>query len=380
MTSISPDPKPTTPVGNAELLDGVTGRPHPVAALVETDGLRLIPVDPGPTAPQCPLRWPWNETYRPAAVGGRPVFATKSAVDARLTVKDGAIVRAIERRLTGDERAAKPGTGAFFSRRPTAALAIAATVIVAAVLLIALAPISAGIARLLPADTGAATSDEVILHFAERYPRCEQPEGRRALQSLSTRLAGPNQIPPPVITVLDWPLVNAFAMPGRRVVLTSGLILDAQGPSEIAAVLAHEIAHGVNRDPMTKWVRDQGISILFTALFGVRTTGGAVDGLAAGLLNATYTRAQEAEADQLAISLLRRAGIEATGGAAFFERLAAREPGGTAGDLVNLISTHPGSAERASLFRSAKTGTDPGLTAAEWEALRQVCGDEPQRP
>jgi len=219
-------------------------------------------------------------------------------------------------------------------------------------------------------------SDEVVRHLAERHPRCEQPEGRQALQSLSIRLTEPSQIPPPVISVLDWPLVNAFAMPGRRVVLTSGLILDAHGPSEIAAVLAHEIAHGVNRDPMTKWVRDQGVSLLFTALFGVRTTSGAVDGLAAGLLNATYTRAQEAEADRLAIAFLRRAGIESTSGAALFERLAARELGGTVGDLAALISTHPETAERAALFRRAETGTEPGLTAEKWQALKQICGDE----
>lgn len=371
MTSTSPDNR-AGPVGNALLLDGVTGADHRVAILVEETGLRILPADALAAAPQCPLLWPWSKVYRPASAGEDMVFAMLDAQDARLTPDLPAHARTILSRASGDER--RSGRQVLgLARRPSAALAIGATVAVLALALVALAPLSGVAAHLLPADTGAASSDQAIEQLAASHPRCDGTEGLAALDALSRRLAGAAGIPTPQLTVIDWDVVNAFALPGGRVVLTSGLIEASRDGSEIAAVLAHEISHVVHRDPMTGWIRREGVSLLLALLFGQEAAGSIASSLTGALLNARYTRDQEDRADHTALDLMRDNDIRSDGGQAFFERLHEREIGGTVGALLTLIETHPGSADRAALFAEAQTGTGPGLDAAQLAAVKRMC-------
>jgi len=373
VTSISPDPKSGAPraEGNARLLDGVTGTEHWVAAIVDPDGLRLLPADPEAPPPQCPLLWPWEETFRPASAGNR-VFTTIAARDARLSVLDSRLAGTIRSRVRGDERSSGRSAG-LFRRRPGPALVLTATALAAIVVVLALAPVSAGIARLLPADTGAAISDDLIDTLGRTHGRCLAKAGGDAIADLAQRLARPAGVPPPVVAVIDWDLLNAFALPGGRIILTRRLITAAEDPSEIAAVLAHEIAHVAHRDPTTGWIRSEGIGLLMTAVFGASSVGGLVESLAGSLLDAQFTREQEEQADIAALSYLRSTGIRADGGAAFFERLSRYEPDGALGDILSVASTHPGSRERAARFARAATGSEPGLDPREYEAVRQIC-------
>lgn len=371
MTSISPDPSPG-PQGNAHLLDGVTGADHRVAILIEKAGLRILPADPLAAAPQCPLLWPWSKVYRPASAGEDLVFAMLDAQDARLTPDLPAHAHAIEDRAGGDER--RSGRQILgFARRPSAGLAIGATILILALALLSLAPLSGVAAHLLPADTGAASSDKAIQALAASHRRCDGTDGLAALDALSRRLAGAAGIPQPQLAVFDWDVVNAFALPGGRVVLTSGLIKESRDGSEIAAVLAHEISHVVHRDPMTGWIRREGVSLVLALLFGQEAAGSIASTLTGAVLNARYTRSQEDRADHTALELLRDTDIRSDGGQAFFERLHEGEIGGTVGALLTLIETHPGSADRAALFAEAETGTGPGLDADQLAAVKRIC-------
>jgi Zn-dependent protease with chaperone function len=372
VTSTSPDHS-AGPQGNAHLLDGVTGADHRVAVLPERQGVRILPADPRAAVPQCPLLWPWDKVYRPSSAGEDMTFAMLDAQDARLTPDADDLARTILARAGGDERRA--GRQVFgLARRPSAALAIGATVAVLALALVALAPLSGVAAHLLPADTGAASSDLAIDQLASNHRRCDGAEGRAALDALSRRLADAGGIPTPELTVLDWDVVNAFALPGGRVVLTSGLIEESRDGSEIAAVMAHEISHVVHRDPMTGWIRREGVSLVLALLFGQEAAGSIASTLTGALLNARYTRDQEDRADHTALDLMRATDISAQGGQAFFERLHEQEIGGTVGSLLSLIETHPGSADRAALFGSADTGSGPGLDATQLAAVKRMCG------
>lgn len=374
MTSISPDDSRAagSARGNAHLLDGVTGADHRVAILIETRGLRLLPAAPEAAGPQCPLLWPWPTVYRPASAGEDMIFATLDAQDARLTPDLPEHARAILDRATGDER--RSGRPIFgLARRPGAGVAIGATIAVLALALLSLAPLSGLAARLLPADTGAASSDAVIDSLAASHRRCGGEPGLQALDTLTTRLAQAGDRDPPQVTVVDWSLVNAFALPGGRIVLTNGLIQKAEDGSEIAAVLAHEIAHVVHRDPMTGWIRQEGVSLVLAVLFGQEAAGSIASSLTGSLLNATYTRDQEDRADHTALDLLAATGIRADGGRAFFERLRHRARDDTLGSLLTLMDTHPGGDDRADLFAGAKTGDGPGLDAAQLAAVKLIC-------
>ena len=372
MTSTSPD-RGSGPQGNAHLLDGVTGADHRVAILVQADGLRILPADPLAAAPQCPLLWPWARVYRPASAGEDMVFATLDAQDVRLTPDLPGDADRILARAAGDER--RSGRQVFgLARRPGAGLAIGVTALALAAALLVLAPLSGVAAHLLPADTGAASSDRAIEQLAATHRRCTGADGRAALDALSRRFADAAGIETPKLTVIGWDVVNAFALPGGRVVLTQGLIQESRDGSEIAAVLAHEISHVVHRDPMTGWIRREGVSLLLALLFGQEAAGSIGSTLTGALLNARYTREQEDRADRTALDLMRETDVSAQGGRAFFERLHEREAGDAVGSLLSLVDTHPGSADRAALFGAAETGSGPGLDATALAAVKRMCG------
>ncbi|MFL5148334.1 MAG: M48 family metalloprotease, partial [Microvirga sp.] len=71
------------------------------------------------------------------------------------------------------------------------------------------------------------------------------PEAKRLLGEVAARLVAATERPDEryEITILDSPAVNAFALPSGRLYVTRGLLALANDTSEIAAVLAHEIAH-----------------------------------------------------------------------------------------------------------------------------------------
>lgn len=134
--------------------------------------------------------------------------------------------------------------------------------------------------------------------------------------------------------VIDQPVVNAFAGPSGYIGVYSGLILAAETESELAAVMAHEIAHVTQRHLM-RGIEDQSkLTIPATALLvaaailGAQVSGDAGAAAIAGIQAATlqrqinFTRDNEKEADRLGIQTLQQAGFDPYAMAGFFERLA----------------------------------------------------------
>jgi predicted Zn-dependent protease len=157
--------------------------------------------------------------------------------------------------------------------------------------------------------------------------------------------------------VLESPDVNAFALPGGKFVVFTGLVAQARRPEEVAGVLAHEFQHALLRHSLQRMVRAAGLRAVLALV------AGDLEGLGAVVLDAgvqirelSYGRDQEREADLAAIDLLAAAGIDPAGLPDFFERLAAKEAapgGGAGGKALTLLSTHPASLERSTLLRAA---------------------------
>jgi len=111
-------------------------------------------------------------------------------------------------------------------------------------------------------------------------------------------------------TVLDSPMVNAFALPEGDIYVTRGLLSLANSEAELAGVLGHEIAHVTDSHSSGRQARSIGLSILSTVL-GIATESKAVADLTQMLGSgyiASYSRDQEFEADKLGIKFIRRAG------------------------------------------------------------------------
>ena len=133
--------------------------------------------------------------------------------------------------------------------------------------------------------------------------------------------------------LIDEPVVNAFAGPGGYIGVYSGLILACTSEDELAAVIAHEIAHVTQRHLMRSF-EDQGrLSLPTTALMvaaailGAQISPDAGMAAMAGIQAAAiqrqinFTRDNEKEADRLGIATLATSGRDPYAMAGFFERL-----------------------------------------------------------
>jgi beta-barrel assembly-enhancing protease len=155
---------------------------------------------------------------------------------------------------------------------------------------------------------------------------------------------------PFTIKVIDSDEVNAFALPGGFFFVNRGLVLAAENESELAGVMAHEIAHVTARHAMENY--GKGTLINYGALAGIIFGGPIVStvlqnggGILAGLAQLKFSRGAEEEADKLGVQYLYAAGYDPNGMATMFEKLASlnkKKPG----TIAKLFSTHPQPTDR----------------------------------
>ena len=156
---------------------------------------------------------------------------------------------------------------------------------------------------------------------------------------------------PFTIKVLDDDTINAFALPGGFFYVQSGLILAADEESELAGVMAHEIAHVCARHgtrTATKGDLTQLAMIPAMIFIPYTWTGYAIfEGLqfAIPLSFLKFSRDQEREADFLGLQYMYKAGYDPNSYVSFFEKIQAEERR-RPGSIPKVFSTHPPTAER----------------------------------
>lgn len=152
------------------------------------------------------------------------------------------------------------------------------------------------------------------------------------------------------------PMINAFALPGGFMGFNTGLILTAQSESELAGVMAHEIAH-VTQKHLARMIAGQRYSMLTSlaavalAVLASRTNPQAAAAVLVGSQarqiqsQLDFTRDHEKEADRIGLNILIGAGLDPRGMSEFFERLQKagrfRENG-----APSYLRTHPITYER----------------------------------
>ncbi len=214
---------------------------------------------------------------------------------------------------------------------------------------------------------------------------CDAPAGQAALDALTARLAAAGGVSAPGlrVRVLDDRTVNALAAPGGEVLVYRGLLDRAASAEELAGVLAHELAHVKHRHGLRSVARVAGLFVLTAALTGGSDAVAAV----AALVGLSYSREFEREADADGARTLRAAGIGTEGLQTFFARLERDRPRNP-GSLWDYVNTHPADADRVSALRAAErpAAPAPAMPAAEWAAVRAICGaaaggaPKPERP
>jgi predicted Zn-dependent protease len=168
---------------------------------------------------------------------------------------------------------------------------------------------------------------------------------------------------PWTFAIVDAAAINAFAAPGGIVLVTRGLYAMLETEDELAAVLAHEIAH-VNRQHHYKLIQQQAMVQLGADLAQMRTGRSKaltdrVVGLGAELFARGLDKDAEFEADRDAAVLAARAGYDASAILATLEKLAAKLASDASVQL--LFATHPSAVDR---IRRLSEVSNPEIEAA----------------
>lgn len=213
--------------------------------------------------------------------------------------------------------------------------------------------IGGGAGTLLSAEEERRLGQEFMRSVRQSVRLVEDPEVEDYIQSLGQRLAShvDNRSHEYTFFVVDDPSINAFAGPGGFIGVHSGLLAAAESENELAAVLAHEIAHVSQRHLNRSFENLQRMSIPTMAaiiaaiiLSGRDSEAGmaALTASMAGSLQSqlNFTRAHEQEADRVGIQLLADAGYDPRSMAAFFNRLEQMSRYDNA-SVPELLRTHP---------------------------------------
>jgi predicted Zn-dependent protease len=149
------------------------------------------------------------------------------------------------------------------------------------------------------------------------------------------------------VNVVDAPIINAFCMPGGKIMVFTGIIDKLHlTDDELAAIVGHEIAHALlehGRARMSESVlKNAGIN-LASAYFGLSSVGSAALAHAAQLaVTLPYSRSHETDADLVGIELSARAGFDPRAAVNVWKKMSAV----SSSQPPQMLSTHPANATR----------------------------------
>lgn len=173
------------------------------------------------------------------------------------------------------------------------------------------------------------------------------------------------------VTILNTPMVNAFALPGGYVYVTRGLMALADSEAELAGVIGHEIGHVMARHSGQRQTAALGASILGAAvgiLAGDPTIGQLANLGSQGAV-ASYSRSQELEADELGVKYLAASGYDPYAEAAFLRTMGAQSAlhakiarQSYDANSVDWLASHPATNDRVreATALARQTGMQPG--------------------
>jgi predicted Zn-dependent protease len=178
--------------------------------------------------------------------------------------------------------------------------------------------------------------------------------------TVARKSARPNAFRGYHFAVLDTEEINAFACPGGLIFITRGLIKTCRNEDQLAAVLAHEVAHvahkdGINSISKARWTevwtamgaeaarQYGGVAGNLVTLFE-----GSIDDVFKTIVVNGYSRQAEEAADKAALKTLSRAGYSPTALVAVLSIMEAKGKGKTSG----IFKTHPPTSERLAMVKA----------------------------
>ena len=185
------------------------------------------------------------------------------------------------------------------------------------------------------------------------------PEARRILRKVGEKIARVAKKPNYKweFTVIDDPeMANAFAVPGGKVAVYTGIFPAARDEVGLAVILGHEVAHALARHGAERMSRDQLVQLggvgLAAALGGNPQVLQAYGlGTSVGLI-LPFSRSQELEADRIGLRLMAEAGYDPRASLDVWKRMKRKESAKGQGAPPGFLSTHPGYEKRTQQLRA----------------------------
>jgi hypothetical protein len=350
--------------GDAVFYDGLDNRRHDVRLTLGS----TLQVHEGETLL---ATWPLDSVRRVDSPDDQMrVRSTVAPELARLVVADGRLRKAIADRCLGAYRE-DMGPRAY---RRIVFWSVAAAASILLVVIYGVPLVADRLAPLVPRAFETRLGDMVDKQFKTIFDAkaCSGEEGQKAFTKLLRTIDGKIGLAETVSgQVVSSKVKNAMALPGGRVYLFDGLLRVAESPDEIAGVLAHELGHVRHRDAMRRMIQVGGTSFLVGLLFGDVTGSGAVIFASRQLIDASYSREAEYEADGVAIETMHALGrpIKPMG------ELLTRVTGDERKGAPVILSSHPLTGDRMDRFAREDHGASgpPILDFGEWRALKNIC-------
>lgn len=192
------------------------------------------------------------------------------------------------------------------------------------------------------------------LQQAEGGPFVADPKLQKYVESVGMKLAAVSDRPhlPYEFTVLDNSVPNAWALPGGKIAVNRGMLLELSSEAELAAVLSHEIVHSAARHGAQMMERGLLMGVGILGLEGLMhdhkyedvVVGGAAVG--AGLIALKYSRQAELQADYYGIKYMAAAGYDPHAAVTLQETFLRLEKERSPSWMSGLFATHPPSKER----------------------------------
>lgn len=191
------------------------------------------------------------------------------------------------------------------------------------------------------------------------------------------------------VTILNSPVINAFALPGGYLYVTRGLLALASDSAEVAAVLAHEMAHVTANHAVKRQNKARNALIVSRVVTDVLDDKAGELALASSQRSlATFSQQQELEADTIGIKTIGRAGYDPFAAARFLAAMSAyasyRAAAGTGQDKrPDFLASHPTTPERVDFAaRAAREFGAPGIGETDRDRYLagidgMIYGDDP---
>jgi len=189
------------------------------------------------------------------------------------------------------------------------------------------------------------------------------------------------------MAILETDAINAFVLPGGKIVVFEGILKAAQNQDQLAAVIGHEIAHVTAEHTKSKLLQGRGAQIgikVAAVLLGGGRQGATYtaqealnQGAMLGIL-LPYKRSQETEADEIGLEYMAKAGFDPRAAVPLWQNMAEETGDGPS----ELLSTHPSDENRIDSLISQWSKTLPLFNAAILAGRNPNCvaPDLPERP